>query len=103
MDAVLVPGAACQSTPTKIFEAAALGRPVILPATEPVRELCGPDCPSLFKPENFRSFEEKVREFCQNPGNFARPAEELKRKVLAEYTWQHHAESLARWFDELGN
>ncbi|MCC5874613.1 MAG: glycosyltransferase family 4 protein [Candidatus Sumerlaeia bacterium] len=102
MDAVLVPGASPQSTPTKIFEAAAVGTPLLLPATEPIKELCGEDAPYLFQPEDFPAFEGKVREFCENPGKFVEPARKLHEKVVKECTWDNHAQGIIEWFRELG-
>lgn len=102
MDAVLVPGASPQSTPTKIFEAAAVGTPLLLPATEPIRELCGDDAPFLFRPEDFAAFERKVREFCDNPEKFKDPARKLHDKVVTECTWDVHARGIIDWFRELG-
>jgi len=101
MDCVLVPGAAPQSTPTKIFEAAAVGRSVILPATDPIKEICGKEAPFLFEPENFRDFEEKVRRFAADPKAFEEPAKGLHRKVHAEFTWSIQAERVVEWFEEL--
>lgn len=102
MDAVLVPGAAPQSTPTKIFEAAAVGRPAILPATEPIKDLCGEDAINLFRPNDFRSFEKKVREFTADPGQFRATATDLQQRVMADHTWEKHAREIVLWFEELG-
>jgi glycosyltransferase involved in cell wall biosynthesis len=101
MDAILVPGASPQSTPTKIFEGAALGRTMLLPATEPISDLCGEGSPILFKPGDFGAFEDAVRRFCQNPEPFGRGAEQLRKTVLTDYTWDRHAERLGAWFEEL--
>lgn len=103
MDAILVPGAAPQSTPTKIFEAAAVGCPLLLPATEPIAELCGPNANYLFRPEDFNSFEDKVKAFLGDPSPFRTDAKALQEKVLAHHTWEQHARELADWFSELGN
>ncbi|MBI1290552.1 glycosyltransferase [bacterium] len=101
MDAILVPGASPQSTPTKIFEGAALGRTMLLPATEPIRDLCGGDSPILFKAGDFPSFEDTVHRFCQNPAPFNAAAEQLRETVLRDYTWDRHAERLAAWLADL--
>lgn len=101
MDAVVVPGAAPQSTPTKIFEAAACGRPMILPATDPIGSLVGKDSPFLFRAEDFRAFEEKLLRFAAEPGPFLAEAERFRAHVLANHTWQHHARSITAWFAEL--
>ena len=101
MDAILIPGAAPQSTPTKIFEGAALGRTMLLPGTEPIRELCGGDSPLLFKAGDFASFEDAVRRFCAAPEPFRAGAEALRARVLADYTWDKHAERVEGWFREL--
>lgn len=102
MDAVLVPGASPQSTPTKIFEAAAVGTPLLLPATEPIQELCGADAPYLFRPDDFAAFEGKVREFRDNPQAFKEPARRLHERIVRDYTWEKHAAAILEWFRELG-
>lgn len=101
MDMIVVPGAAPQSTPTKIFEAAALGRPMILPATEPIVELCGADSPLLFAPDDEAALEGLVRRFLAEPTFAQAPARRLRETVLAEHTWEHHARELAAWLETL--
>ncbi len=101
MDAVLIPGASPQSTPTKIFESAAIGKPIILPATEPIREICGDDAPYLFPPHDFSAFEGRVREFLAKPERFQEPARKLHQRVLNDYTWDRHARELAEWLRAL--
>ncbi len=101
MDAVLIPGASPQSTPTKIFESAAVGRPIILPATEPIREICGGDAPYLFPPQDFSAFEARVRNFLSAPESFHQPARRLQQRVLSDYTWDRHAAQLAEWLQAL--
>jgi glycosyltransferase involved in cell wall biosynthesis len=101
MDAVLVPGASEQSTPTKIFECAALGRTLLLPGTEPITELCGPGSPLLFANEDFSAFEATVKRFCESPEPFRKAARELQQRILRDYTWASHARRLTDWFNEL--
>lgn len=101
MNAVLVPGASPQSTPTKIFEGAALGRTMLLPSTEPIKDLCGADSALLFRAGEFLAFEETVRRFCTNPAPFHEAAARLRETVLRDYTWDNHAHRLVEWFSEL--
>lgn len=101
MDVVLVPGAAPQSTPTKIFETAAVGRPLIVPRTEPIEEICGVDSPALFRPDDFNDFEARVRDFAARRMVYESAARALHAKVATEHTWERHARALTRWFEEL--
>lgn len=102
MDCVLIPGAAPQSMPTKIFEAAATGRPLIMPATEPIKQLAGPESPLLFTSDDFYSFEKKAQEFCSNKEAIIQAAEDLHKSVVTDHTWSNHAIRLMEWFQELG-
>jgi glycosyltransferase involved in cell wall biosynthesis len=101
MDAILVPGAAPQATPTKIYETAAVGRPLIAPATDPIIELCGPDAPNLFKPNDYKSFEDRVRAFLTDRQVFIDFARKLREKVITKHTWECNATGLLNWFGEL--
>lgn len=101
MSAVLIPGASPQSTPTKIFESAAIGRPIILPATTPILEICGGEAPYQFLPDDYQAFEARVHEFLAQPESFAEPARALHRRVLERYTWDSHAREITAWLEEL--
>ncbi len=102
MDLIVVPGAAPQSTPTKIFEAAAVGRPMILPATEPLRALChGGGEPLLFAPESFESLLAAVRSWRRDPSAVLAASAWLRERILRDHTWQGEARRLAEWFSEL--
>lgn len=100
MNAVLVPGAAPQSTPTKIFEAAAVGTPLILPATKPIKAIFGPDFFNLFDPNNFTAFEEAVQEFLQNQEKHIKLSAKVKSHVTENYTWLSHARKIVGWAQE---
>ncbi|MCC6546246.1 glycosyltransferase [Candidatus Sumerlaeota bacterium] len=102
MDVVLVPGAAPQATPTKIYETASVGRPLIAPATDPIIELCGRDAPNLFTPNDFNSLEDRVRDFLQSRTKFDEFAAALRQKVTTVHTWENNATGIINWFHELG-
>ncbi len=102
VDVILVPGAAPQATPTKIYETASVGRSLIAPATDPIIELCGADAPNLFTPNDFNSLEERVREFLNSRTKFDDFAVKLREKVTTVHTWENNATGLVNWFQELG-
>lgn len=103
MDVVLVPGAAPYSSPTKVFETASLGRPMLLPTTEPIRELCGPGAEKLLHDgETRESLAAKLREWVAAPATFDRANAALRESVLSSHTWDHHCHRLTEWFHELG-
>ena len=102
MDLIVVPGAAPQSTPTKIFEAAALGRPMLLPGTDPIRKLCRDGAEAvLFDPESRASLVEAVRAWMRDPAPVARASAALRERILRDHTWDREAGRLAEWFEEL--
>ncbi len=102
MDLIVVPGAAPQSTPTKIFEAAAVGRPMILPATEPLRALChGGGEPLLFEPESFDKLLAAVRAWRADPAPVLAASAWLRERIMRDHTWRGEARRLADWFGEL--
>lgn len=102
MSVLLVPGAAAQSTPTKIFEAAAVGCPVILPATEPICEIAGAEAPFLFDEDSETDMAAKVDTFRNRPDLFGQALEDFRKRVLRDFTWENHARRIAEWFEELG-
>ena len=102
MDLVVIPGAAPQSTPTKIFEVAAIGTPLVLPATQPIAQLCAGGAEGLLFPEDdFGALVQRVNDWLDDRDALKAPAQALREKVLAEYTWDHHAKEIVAWFETL--
>lgn len=102
MDLVVVPGAAPQSTPTKIFEVAAIGCPLLVPDTAPIREICGGDAAGcLFPADDFDALVGRVRAWLENPETLHAPARALHQRVLADYTWDRHAGRVIDWWREI--
>ncbi|MBI5154064.1 glycosyltransferase family 4 protein [Candidatus Poribacteria bacterium] len=102
MDLVVVPGAAAHSTPTKIFEVAAMRIPLLLPDTTPIRELCGKEAVRLMFDE--RSFEALValaESWLAEPEPIKAAAAALTSHVLGNCTWEAHARRLGEWYDNL--
>jgi len=102
MDLIIVPGAAPQSTPTKIFEAAALGRPLLLPATAPIQALCRGGAEALlFAEDSLDSLVEGVQRWLSDPRPVADALAVLRERVLRDHTWEGEARRLTAWFGEL--
>jgi glycosyltransferase involved in cell wall biosynthesis len=102
MDLVVVPGAAPQSTPTKIFEVAAVGTPLLLPATVPIRSIVPAEAGALlFDPEDAGDLGARVRAFLADPAPLRAAADALRARVLAHYTWDSHAARLLEWYARL--
>jgi glycosyltransferase involved in cell wall biosynthesis len=102
MDLIVVPGAAPQSTPTKIFEAAALGRPILLPDTVPIRTLCRGGAEALmFAEDSIDSLVDAVQRWLADPRPVAEALAVLRERVLRDHTWEGEARRLTAWFGEL--
>lgn len=102
MDLIVIPGAAPQSTPTKIFEAAALGRAMVLPATVPIRSLCEDGAESLLFPEDdLEVLLLKVRKWRADPTELEQASAVLRTTVLAKHTWRSEAAHAVAWLEEL--
>ncbi|MCB2154544.1 glycosyltransferase family 4 protein [bacterium] len=102
MDLVVIPGAAPQSTPTKIFEVAAIGTSLVLPATVPISKLCkGAAEDLLFPEEDFDALVQRVSGWLDNREALTDATKALRETVLAEYTWDHHAKEIIAWFESL--
>lgn len=102
MDLIVVPGAAPQSTPTKIFEAAALGRPILLPDTAPIRALCRDGAEGLlFGEDSLDSLEGAVQRWLDDPRPVQAALAVLRERVLRDHTWEGEARRLTAWFGEL--
>ncbi len=102
MDLIVVPGAAPQSTPTKIFEAAALGRPILLPDTAPIRTLCRGGAEALmFAEDSIDSMVDAVQRWLADPRPVAEALAVLRERVLRDHTWEGEARRLTAWFGEL--
>lgn len=99
MDAMAITGAAPQSTPTKLFEAAAMELPVIAPAEEPIRAVFArDDAPGLFDADSFEALAECARRWLDDAEPLRRDAGRLRGRILAEYTWRSHARRVLACF-----
>ncbi|MEQ8819228.1 MAG: glycosyltransferase family 4 protein [Sumerlaeia bacterium] len=96
LDLVVIPGAAPQSTPTKIFEVAAIGTPMLLPETEPIRELCAGAAEACVVGES--ELPAALERWFADRACLAEPARRLGERVRADYTWDHHARVVGDWF-----
>jgi len=95
LDLLVVPGAAPQSSPTKIIEGAALGIPQVAPDLPSVRRILGKgDASALFSPDNLAQFCEKVARALEQREIRRQKAAKIAQVVLREHTWKRRAEEI---------
>jgi glycosyltransferase involved in cell wall biosynthesis len=81
------------NTPTRIFEYLALGKPVIAPNTQGIRDYFDSDSLIFFEPGNSKDLAEKMVYVTSDPTKAAAIAEKGQRIYLA-HTWQQERETL---------
>jgi glycosyltransferase involved in cell wall biosynthesis len=102
MDLVVIPGAAPQSTPTKLFEVAAVGTPIIAPDIKPIRSIVPQQAHDLLFPEDdYRLLLQKVEDWLADRSVYNDSSRLLTNEVLANYTWRSQAARLTKWYDEI--
>jgi glycosyltransferase involved in cell wall biosynthesis len=102
LDLVVIPGAAPQSTPTKLFEVAAVGTPVIAPRIRPLEAIV-PEAASmlLFGEENYEELLQLVESWLHDRTLLKDATAMLQKEILEKYTWRQQARRLLSWFEEL--
>lgn len=101
IDLIVVPGGAPQSTPTKVYETAAKGRPLLLPDIESLRQLTAGGAESLIvKGGTVEALGAAVRKWLANPAAYIAANAKLRENVVTNHTWHHHAQKVVDWFEE---
>lgn len=102
-DLAVVPGAAPQSSPTKIIEAAAVGVPQVVPDTRPIRYLLeGLGDWAFFPPEDRVAFGERVAGVLERLSERRQEARSLAPQVAARHSWSSRAREILFLFDRQG-
>jgi glycosyltransferase involved in cell wall biosynthesis len=104
MDVCLIPDAQDWSSPTKYFEFAASGRPVVaarLPATEEVLGLTG-ETGLFFERRNARDMVTRILQVLGDPELAARLGRGARTRILQYFTWDCNLRAMMALFQKLG-
>lgn len=103
-DVALQPEVVAYASPLKLFEYMALGRPIVAPDQENVREVLWDEHDALlFDPANASSFANAVERLCADATLRARLAENARRTIDERgYTWDNNARKVIALFEGLG-
>jgi glycosyltransferase involved in cell wall biosynthesis len=102
-DIALQPEVTPYASPLKLFEYMALGRAIIAPDAENIREILEDDQDAvLFEPDNARALGAAIRRLVADSVLRERLGAAAAAKIVArDLTWRHNAESAARLICEL--
>lgn len=89
MDVCLIADTQDWSSPTKFFEFAAMGRPVVAARSPAVTEVFGPagDTGLMFERGNARDMVRRILEVVDDPSLATRLGAAARRHILKHYTW----------------
>ncbi len=91
MDICAAPNAAWFQSPVKIFEYGAMGKPILGPDTEAVREIMEPAKDGVLVRPTVADVKRGLQQLMQNPNAAQKFAAHFQQKVLNEYTWENNA------------
>ncbi len=95
VDIGVVPGAHEWSTPTKIFEYAAMGIPLVAPATENITAVVEDKRSGLlFSPGDAAALADAVARLIRDENLRREIGDAGRRRVLDRHTWRHHTGEL---------
>jgi len=95
MDMCIIPYATWYGAPTKLFEYAASGNPVIAPRVEPIQELIRDGENGLLTElGDVETLTDNILTLANNPELRARLGAELKRQIFDNHTWENNTEKL---------
>jgi glycosyltransferase involved in cell wall biosynthesis len=102
MDVCVIPDATWYGAPTKLFEYAASGKPVIAPRVEPIREIIRDGENGLLSEVgDVGSLTEKIMIVAQNPGLGARLGAKLHKGIMQDHTWERNTAKLIEIFESI--
>lgn len=91
MDICTAPDAAWYQSPVKIFEYGAMGKPIIAPDTEAVREIMDPGEDGILTDSTVTNIRKGLTYFLKNKEKALKMGKQFQRKVLNDYTWKNNA------------
>lgn len=96
MDIAVLADSHWYGSPVKIFEYAALGKPVIAPDNIPVKDVMTDGEDGLLVEPTIEDCTAKIKIFIDNPDFRKRLARNFQTKVLDRYTWENNVKSILR-------
>ena len=97
MDIAVSPRTTFYASPMKILEYMAMGKDIIAPDTENIRDLLSHQQNAiLFRREDSSALARSLQQLIGDPVLRSRIGKKARRKVEAERTWLHNARSVIR-------
>lgn len=101
MDICVAPNAAWYQSPVKIFEYGAMGKPILGPDTEAVREVMIPDEDGILVEPSINHIKAGLRQLLKDPERAKQMGLNFRKKVLQEYTWGKNAKKVLNKIEKL--
>ena len=103
-DVALQPAVVAYASPLKLFEYLALGKAVVAPDTDNIREILTDGVDGvLFEAGNADAFRAAVERVCADPSLRARLGDRARRLIVDRgFTWDRNAETVVETFRRLG-
>lgn len=76
-------------SPVKIFEYGALGKPIIGPATSPVKEVIDDGLDGLLVEPDLKSIADAISVMLNDPAKASLMGKKFREKVLSKYIWEY--------------
>jgi glycosyltransferase involved in cell wall biosynthesis len=100
MDICIMPGTNWYGSPVKIFEYAAMGKPIIAPNVGPLRDVMTNMVDGLLVEQNVEAIAEAIIWCIENPARAYSMSFVFKEKVETEYTWRHSAQEIIEAYEQ---
>jgi len=99
MDVCVIPHGTWYGSPTKLFEYAASGKPVIAPRIEPIQEIIRDgENGLLIETGDVADLAKKILTLAENPSLGTRLGAELHQEMLRKHTWDSNTDKLINIF-----
>lgn len=94
MDITVLPSTGPYMSPIKLFEYGALGKAIIAPNTEPVKEVMEDGTHGLLIEQNEEALKNALLQLCSDVELRRSMGQSFQKKVLEEHTWKRMAERI---------
>lgn len=97
IDIGIIPNTAPWASPTKMFEYAAMRKPIIAPDYPPIKNFLPEEHQwLLFPPNDGSALKERIIKLAENPELREQIGEMNRQRVLNNYTWYHYVERIEK-------
>jgi len=101
MDVAVLPGTADYTSPVKLFEYMALGKPVLAPSVQGIRDVVRHgETGLLFEPDDFGDFLQKLRLLLKDGELRRRVGSDARRQAFERHTWHHNARKVLAFLSQ---